>query len=53
MTIKLTRWNVFMRVLNITKIIMQQLKTKFVRVADINTNPDNPVIGTRSFGADQ
>jgi beta-N-acetylhexosaminidase len=24
----------------------------FAPVADVNTNPDNPVIGTRSFGAD-
>ena len=24
----------------------------FAPVADVNTNPDNPVIGTRTFGAD-
>ncbi len=42
---------------HIGQLYAQQLRTlgitiNFAPVADVNTNPKNPIIGTRSFGAD-
>jgi len=42
---------------NMARVTAQELKTlgincNFAPVADVNSNPDNPIIGIRSFGSD-